>query len=157
MNYLVNGLIAFAMLVMGLYIYTVSILWFQGLIMKMNIDTLVKEHGGFFAFSNTQFYEKATTNVEYTRTGVAGLILPKHKVDLFFRNLEDFQKKVTRDDLKRNTRKDIIWRELANYECQITGDISDVVDALAFHEITRAEIMAEFPSYMQYCKKHDLF
>ena len=60
-------------------------------------------------------------------------------------------------DLKENGKRVIIWRELANHEAQIGYDTESTEEALEFYPITKAEIRKEWPEYMDYCRKYDLF
>ena len=53
--------------------------------------------------------------------------------------------------------KKIIWRELANYECQIVGSVADCDDALKDYGITKKQIMLEWSDYFDYCFEMDYF
>ena len=54
-------------------------------------------------------------------------------------------------------KKELIQYELGNHEAQITGDISDTVDALEGYGITREEVQAEYKEYFQKCIDNDWF
>ncbi len=66
------------------------------------------------------------------------------------------QKKISYD-LENNSKKDLIWYELRNYETQISDDISEAVIALSDYGITEDEIEEEYKLYFKYCCKNDLF
>lgn len=73
------------------------------------------------------------------------------------KELGEIHKKAREVDLDQNSRKEIIHRELANYECQIVGDIDDAVDALKSYGITREEVAAEYDEFFQECVINDRF
>ena len=126
----------------------------------MELDNKMSEifdkYGAFFAFSNKQFDEKADKSKKYTSCG-AGLICPVNNKQLMQAELDIAIKKHEEKDMAENGKKKIIWRELANYECQISYDISDAVAALGSYGITKDEIQSEWPAYMQHCIDNDYF
>lgn len=123
---------------------------------------LFKETGAFFAFSNEQFSEgvkKVGANKEnkVMSFGMGGYVLSKN-IDLLINGLNNINKKGIELDIKENGIKNIIWRELANYETQITGDILNTVEALADYGITSAEIRKVYKNdYFPHCVENDLF
>ena len=53
--------------------------------------------------------------------------------------------------------KKIIHRELANFECQIVGDITDAYDILKDYGITKEQVLKEYKIFYQKCIKNDWF
>jgi len=128
--------------------------------MELTIDqqrtNLFNQLGAFFAFNNAQFAEKQQENTTYVTMG-AGLICPKENASELVDGLEKLSNESIRLDLANNTIKEIIHRELANHEAQITGDISDTVDALDGYPITVEQIQAEYSVFFQKCVDNDWF
>ena len=120
------------------------------------LSNIFDKHGAFFAFSNAQYNEKAKENEKYTSLG-AGLICPVSAIKNLKNDMDNAINKYEKQDLKENGKQKIIWRELANYECQISYDISDAVHALKSYGITEAEIKKEWPAYLQHCVDNDYF
>ena len=122
----------------------------------MDLSVVMSNNGAFWAFGNKQFLEKRQEGVDYVSLG-GGLICPKDTAKKLAADLKALSKKQVEDDLAANSRKDIIWRELANYECQIVGTPEDAVDALKRYGITEEEVKAQWGAYMQHCIDQDLF
>lgn len=131
-------------------------------------EYIEKEHtklferlGVFFAFSDEQFKEGckkvgANKDNKVTSIGHGGFVLSKNK-DIFIVELKSISKKSIEKDIKENGMKNIIWRELSNYEAQISNDIDDTVEALEHYGITREEIEKEYKNYFEHCVENDLF
>lgn len=117
---------------------------------------LFDECGAFFAFGSEQFKEKRVEGVSYYDMG-AGLICPKENAEKLTKGLDSIQAAGVKKDIKENGITKIIWREFANYECQIVYDYTDAKDALIDYGITEEQIEAEFKKYMSHCIEHDLF
>jgi len=124
--------------------------------MRANIDEILNKHQGFFAFSKEQLERQQKKDVKYMLMG-GGLVLPEKNATQFIEDVDESIKKSVEQDLSNNSKEAIIWRELANYESQISMQIDDVVDALAHHGITYDDIQAEYGAYMKHCKKHNYF
>lgn len=107
------------------------------------LNTLLKQCGGFFAFSQAQFDRNAVEGAKYTNLG-GGLILRSDSVEQYQREYPAIIEKGIEQDLQDNGKDGVIRRELFNYECFYTGDISDCVDALDGYGITRAEIITAY-------------
>ena len=114
------------------------------------------EARAFFAFGKKQFDEKKQDGVKYVDVGY-GLICPKEKTEWLINELENIHKRGIEQDIKENGVEAIIHRELANYETQITGDITAVVDALESYGITEDQIKKEYKIFFKKCVKNDLF
>ena len=117
---------------------------------------LLDNLGAFFAFSNAQFEEARREGVDYVRAA-HGMLCPRDNVEKLFKGLANIQREGIKRDLAENGKRGIIHRELANHDAQITSDIDDTADAVAAYGITRAEIMAEWPSFFQHCVENDFF
>lgn len=117
---------------------------------------LFEKYGAFFAITQAQFDKQAKPGIEYTQL-VAGLIVPSEHAETLAAktqaNIDEYHK----GDLARNGKKNIIWRELANYECQINMSALDAIEALEAYGITEDEVYEQWPAYMQYCRENDLF
>ena len=97
----------------------------------------------FFAFGNDQLNEKIEKKVTYVRLG-GGLFTPKENVRTLVDGLSVILKIGIEKDVSENGIFNIIKRELNNYECFYTGEISDCVDALAEYPISREQIFNVF-------------
>ena len=71
--------------------------------------------------------------------------------------LEEVNNEGIKQDIKENGIKNIIHRELANYECQITGDITDVYDILKDYGISKQQVLKEYKTFYQKCIDNDWF
>lgn len=100
-------------------------------------------NGAFFAFGNKQFEENKKDGVVYVNCG-SGLICPKDNADKLFKELNEITAKGIELDLQENGKEYIIKRELSNYECYYTGDISDAVDVLKKYNISEDEVIKIF-------------
>lgn len=111
---------------------------------KQQVDnkfsSILEEVGGFFAFSDRQFKEKAKEGVKYCNAQ-AGLILPKENVDLFLERLDEIDK-LRKSLYAQVDRKRLIEYELANYESYYTGDIHQALEALrsSLEDVTEEEV-----------------
>jgi hypothetical protein len=126
-------------------------------ILDQNITDALNKHGGFFAFSNDQFEKSHNPKIKKYISLGTGLYAPDMTHKKLVDDINNAWVDHVKRDLKNNTVKDIIWRELANYECQIIDDISDCVDALNFYGITKNQIINEYQGYFDYCIDHDYF
>jgi len=124
---------------------------------------LFKECGVFFAFSNEQFQEglskiEREDGDKLTDLG-GGMFCLSKNVDTFIAKMEAINKNAIEQDIKENGINAIIMRELANYEAQITSDISDTVEALEDYEGITTEVVAKVfkEEYMPMCIEKDLF
>ena len=122
----------------------------------VKINDLLTENGAFFAFTEQQFNDEALPCVEYKRL-YAGMLCPSDNVKTVMNGLDNLSAEKTRWELANNSLKTIIWDSLANYECQISGDYSDAIDALKPYGITEDDIKTEWPSYYQNCIDNDYF
>jgi len=120
------------------------------------MSEIFRRHSVFFAFSAGQYQEQARPGTKYVNCG-AGMVCPEGQVAEMTAELEAAIKAFHAADLAENGKTKIIWRELANYEAQITHDITDTAEALKGYGITREEILAEWPAYLRHCLNNDLF
>ena len=117
---------------------------------------LWNDNGAFFAFGQQQLDEKKQEGVVYVSMG-SGLIVPKENASKILKGLESINTEGIKQDITENGIKAIIHRELANYEAQITGSISDTVEALEDYGITRLQVREEYNAYFQHCIDNDYF
>ena len=122
----------------------------------VKINDLLTENGAFFAFTEQQYNDGALPCVEYKRL-YAGMLCPSDNVKTVMVGLDNLSNEKTHWELANNTIKTIIWDSLANYECQISGNYSDAIDALKVYGITETDIKTEWPSYYQNCIDNDYF
>jgi hypothetical protein len=90
--------------------------------------------GVFFAFSKSQMEagcEKvgATVDNKVTSFGGGGYVLSKN-LDKFLEEMERINTKGIEQDIQENGLINIIQRELANYEVQLTGDWMQLLEVL---------------------------
>ena len=104
---------------------------------------LFDETGAFFAFSNAQFEAKRQPDTVYCGFD-GGMVVPKANAKKLLDGLAAIVDEGIAQDLAENGREAIIRRELANYECDYTGDITDCVEALERYDISAEEINAIF-------------
>jgi len=95
--------------------------------------------------------------IKYSATHYSGLICPIDNVAQMEEQLQAAVDEFQAHELKTRSRKDLIWGALADYECQISYDPRDAVDALASYGITEKEVAAEWGAYMKHCRDNDLF
>lgn len=119
-------------------------------------EHILDKNRAFFAFNNEQFNTCAKPNLNYKSLG-GGLYCPENNVDLLSEQLSDSYNFKIQWELSNNTLKDIIWDSLANYECQISGDYSDAIEALKAYGITEDDIKKEWHGYYQNCIDNDYF
>jgi len=115
-----------------------------------------KKFGAFFAFSNSQFEKNKKDGVDYVSLG-AGLIAPKESGDDIVIALDKIQEEAMKQDIAENGIKGIIYRELGNHECQITGDPGEVIEALKPYGITKEQIKSEWDEFYQMCIDNNYF
>lgn len=117
---------------------------------------ILAHHGAFFAFSNRQYDEHAEPGVEYTGL-FSGLICPKDQAPSLIANLDLLHQEKIAWELENNSKKDIIWYQLANHECQIVGSYSEVIELLEPYGITVDDIKAEWRPYWDNCVENNYF
>jgi hypothetical protein len=116
-----------------------------------------KDNRTFFAFNKEQFEKGATIGIKkYTNMGL-GMYCPSINAETVNKELKDIVTAGIKADIKDNGIKAIIHRELGNYECQITMDISDAVSALSGYPITQEDIQKEYKEFFQNCIDNDYF
>ena len=120
------------------------------------LSAIHQKHGAFFALSSEQFKEQKKEGVQYASMG-CGLICPKENCDTLYKEMEALFSQKIQWELEHNTKKEIIWYELGNHECQISGGIESIVGLMESYGITRDEILAEWPGYFQHCVENDYF
>jgi hypothetical protein len=117
---------------------------------------LLNSTGAFFAFGQKQMDEQKVEGITYTSMG-GGLIVPIVNAAEFADRFKTIVSESIAQDIAENGKPAIIRRELANYECQITSDISDAVEALEGYGITEEEVQAQWGAFFQDCIDNDYF
>ena len=117
---------------------------------------LEKKCNAFYAFSQQQFDEKKQPDIDYVHLG-HGLYVPRENAKSYVNDLEQIFLDGVKQDLKDHTKKEIIWRELANHEVHYNGELLPVYDVLFLYPITKDEIKAEYNKYYLHCCENDLF
>jgi hypothetical protein len=107
------------------------------------ITDLLEQSGAFYAFSQQQFNEKQKDSVQYV-SFADGLIAPKENARHIIDSMARIHQQGIQQDLEENGRIKIIRRELNNFECFYTSDITDCVEALEPYGISEEEIMNIF-------------
>ena len=120
------------------------------------ISELLDSNGAFFAFSNSQLEDGQKASTKYVSMG-AGLICPETNAKAVNDGLNRINELAVQLDMFENTPKHIIWREFANYECQIVGDPEDAIRALSGYPITEEDIHAQWDDYFAHCVENDYF
>ena len=123
---------------------------------EIKINELLTKNGAFFAFTEEQYNAEALPGVEYKRL-YAGMLCPSNNVKTVITGLDNLSNEKTHWELANNSIKTIILDSLANYECQITGDYSDAIEALKVYGISEDDIKKEWPAYYQNCIENDYF
>ena len=117
---------------------------------------ILDDNGAFFAFSSEQWAIASDASKKYTSLG-GGLYCPENNALVLTKQLNNSYALKIKWELENNALKDIIWYELANHECQITGDTSDALEALKDYDITNATVKYEYAKYYQHCVDNDYF
>jgi len=120
-------------------------------IIDIEISRIMKEHGAFFAFSNEQFERQRDPNIlkeNYTNIKV-GMICPTETALMLICDLEEAYDSHAKTVLRKYTVDQIIRYELNNHEIDVTGDITDTVDAVAVYGITEDRVR-------EHCKKRQI-
>ena len=116
----------------------------------------LNSNGAFFAFGNDQFDAAMAPGVNYTPMG-AGLYCPNKNRMRLNDALDNAITQGIAADIAENGIEAIIMRELGNYETQITGDISDAVDALHGYGISAEQVQLAYGVFYQHCIDNDYF
>lgn len=110
---------------------------------------LYNKTGAFWAFGSEQLAESKKPGVIYKQFN-GGLFVPENEAREFVRGYASLIKNGIDADIKENGLRAIIRRELFNYECFLTCDISDCADALAdYPGITRARVLEVYREIKQ--------
>lgn len=102
-------------------------------------------YGAFWAFSNSQFEEKAKADVQYVRmSSLGGVICPKENAKALKGEIfAIFDDAVARDKAARS-QEEIILYELRNHEAFYVMDIEDTVAALDGYGYTEDDVLAVY-------------
>ena len=100
---------------------------------------LFNQTGAFFAFSTDQFNETKQPDTKYVNCKY-GLMCPKGQVKILLDGLTKAHQEAIKEDIADNGINAIIKRELYNYECFYSGDISDAVSTLKAYDVTEDQV-----------------
>jgi len=103
------------------------------------ISKIMEDSGAFFAFSNSQFKEKAQEGVTYARLPL-GMLAPKDKARATMKAINEAIAESIAESLRNNTLEEIIRYELANHEAPYSGNICDTMAALAGYDVTESQV-----------------
>lgn len=102
---------------------------------------LFEKLGTFFAFSQSQFDEGRKEGVKYVSLG-SGCVTPEGTEKELMDTLDKIHADALKQDLEENGIDAIIKRELGNYECYYTGDITDAFEELKQYGTDWNQVMA---------------
>lgn len=112
---------------------------------------IFKKYFCLFAFSNEQLHKQSNKNFNYISIG-SGLYAPKEFALKVIDKLEQVHKNAVKECQSKHSLHDIIWYELANYETQISCDLTDVREVLKdFEGITEELLIKEYSDYCEHC------
>lgn len=117
---------------------------------------LFKHTGAFFCFGQKQYDEQAKPNIKYVAMG-GGMVCPKENAKELVEGIRKITDDAIKLDLKENTKAEIMWREFANHEAHIAGDLTSCTEALEGYGITPEEFKTEFAKYYAQCLVDDNF
>lgn len=127
-------------------------------IMQKYQTKVYKKYGVFCAFNKKQFNEGINSHFGKVADIGGGTYCPSIFADKVVDQLNAIYYKAIAIVQATNTKKDIIWYELGNYETQLTGDVSEVISKLAdFKDITKEDIMREYRDYYDHCVDNNYF
>jgi len=124
-------------------------------------NELMDKCGAFFAFNREQFEEGCLKVGANKNNKIASLdngfyVLSKN-VDELIDGLNKINENAIKQDILENGIVNIIHRELANHEAQISNSIESTVDALEDYGISKQQISDEYKIYIQKCIDNDYF
>ena len=122
-----------------------------------------KKYGVFFAFSGEQFEEGcksvgANKKNKVREMGNGGYCLSKN-FESCINELNEIHAKGVRRDIEENGIKEIIMRELGNYETQITGRWREAYEVLEDYEGVTEELVLKIyrEDFIPLCDKNDWY
>ena len=124
--------------------------------MEEKQSKLFDKYEAFFAFSTEQFNKSKKENIKYIRME-SGLICPSENAIKLIEEMDSVYREAIKQDMAEHSIEDIIHRDFANYEVQISGDYSQVIEELKEYGINEEKIRAEYKKYYKNCIKNDWF
>ena len=122
----------------------------------ITLNTIKDKYNVIFAFNKAQFEEAATPKTRYTNLG-SGILCPTPNVKKFLQAVDTLGSDTIKAKKATFSQKTIIWDQLVNHEVQITGDLTDTIEALDGYGYTKQEIKTVYNEYFTYCVDNDLF
>jgi len=107
-------------------------------------DALLTKLGIFFAFDMETFHKEKDPNVKKYITDGAGMLCPKENWETYKIKRKEIYLAAIEQDKKENSQKNIIERELNNYECVYIGDPTDAIEQLSDYGYSEDDIYKVF-------------
>ena len=124
---------------------------------KTQVTAILNKYHTFFAFSNEQFEDQVNKDYKYVACP-HGMYAPKQYADNVMSEISAAYSDAAKVVQSQSSKKERIWYEFSNHECQISMDYSDAVDALSsFDDITIEDIKSEWKAYFSHCVDNDYF
>ncbi len=101
------------------------------------------KHGAFFAYKAKDFRDRAQPDVKYKNLLMGGYC-PEQNFESLLADLKTARAEAIKEDKAENGKEAIIRRELVNYECGITSDISEVVECMKDYGYTKADVIEQY-------------
>ena len=120
-------------------------------IQKIRNDLLTEvfnKYGTFFAFSDKQLKEQRKEGVTYVSVG-SGMITPKETAREMLEALDKAIDKGIEKDKELNSKKQIILRELINYECFYVCSPAEAIENLKPYNYTESEIIEVYNNHFK--------
>lgn len=108
------------------------------------ISELLNENGAFFAFNDRQFNEQASPEKLYSSVSwLPGLCIPNENCEAVINGLERIHDEGIRQQVSQHSADEIIQYHYFNYECQISYDNTDALNALEPYRVKFPEIFTD--------------
>jgi len=123
----------------------------------INIDNLLENHKGFFAFNKEQFDSQIDKNlIPYVRIGMGGY-LPKRNYKNFVNDFDKIKKNNIEKEKALKTDYKIAFDLFMNYELQYTELEDEHVKTLENdYNIKPEKAIKYYKRFMSYCINNDL-
>ena len=102
----------------------------------------------FLRFLKSNLEKVKKRGVDYVSLGY-GTICPRKNVNAYVEGIKKIHNESVEADKVLNSKKSIIARELRNYECFYTYDLTDCIEALRAYDYKETEIQKVFDDLKQ--------
>ena len=112
-------------------------------------------YGGFETFA-----EEISKNIKILDPNIEITVVcdfAQKEINNSIKELDNINTSGIAQDIEENGIKKILWREFANYECQIVGSPEDAINALKDYHFKDDIIYTEWSSYWNWCIDNDQF